>query len=183
LRSSAKRFRCVPCVIDKSAKRQVQLSRSDSARSLRDVGGTRTKVLKPREGAVFAALTDAYCSPVPALPPVGESDAVAFADELVAASPSVNRIGFRVILRLVDLAPLVRGYSGRFRLLSRAQRDEFLHGLDRSRWFLLRTAARLLKTVTLMSYYGDPEVLRKVGYDPDANLARGRALRTREGRQ
>jgi hypothetical protein len=148
-----------------------------------DTGGTRTKVLKPREAAVFAALTDAYCAPASAFPAVGDSDAVAFAGELAGASPSVNRIGFRVILRLVDLAPYVRGYRARFRALAGAQRDEFLHGLDSSRWFLLRTAARLLKTITLMSYYGDPDVLRRLGYDPDANLARGRALRTREGRQ
>jgi hypothetical protein len=96
-------------------------------------------------------------------------------------SPAVNRIGFRVILRLVDLAPLLRRRK-RFTELARAQRDEFLRGLDRSRWFLLRTAGRLLKTITMMSYYGDREVLRGLGYDPDANIARGRALRAREGR-
>jgi hypothetical protein len=128
---------------------------------------------------VFAALTDSYCAPVHR--PVGLSDATAFAQELAAVSPAVNRIGFRVILRLVDLAPFPRRRR-RFTALARAQRDEFLRGLDCSRWFILRTAGRLLKTVTMMSYYGDREVLLAIGYDPDANLARGRALRAREGR-
>ena len=128
------------------------------------------------------ALTDAYCAPVPRLPPVDRSDAATFVDGLAAASPAVNRIGFRVILRLVDLAPIVRGHGRRFTRLSRQQRDDFLHGLDRSRWFLLRVTARLLKTITLMSYYGDSGVLRAVGYDPDANLARGRRLRGGEER-
>jgi hypothetical protein len=150
---------------------------------LRDAGGTRTTGLQPREAAIFAALTDAYCAPVPSLPPVGDTDAAAFVSELAAGSPSVNRIGFRVILRLVDVAPLVRGYRMRFTALARAQRDEFLNGLDTSRWFLLRTAARLLKTITLMSYYGDPGVLREIGYDPDANATRGHDLRAKWGRQ
>jgi hypothetical protein len=139
--------------------------------------GTKKRALPPREAAIFAALTDAYCAPVPALPPVGESDAVAFADDLAAASPAVNRAGFRVILRLVDVAPFVRGYRARFRQLARAQRHDFVRGLDASRWFILRTAGRLLKTITLMSYYGDAAVLRALGYDADANLARGHRLR------
>jgi hypothetical protein len=101
--------------------------------------------------------------------------------ELAASSPPVNRIGFRVILRLVDLAPVLRRRK-RFTELSRPQRDEFLLGLDRSRWFILRTAGRLLKTITMMSYYGDRDVLCELGYDPAANISRGRALRTREGR-
>lgn len=140
------------------------------------------KRLRPREAAVFAALTDAYCAPAPVLPPVGRSDAVPFVDELAGASPPVNRIGFRLILRLVDLAPYVRGYRARFRALARSQRDEFLRGLDRSRWFILRTAGRLLKTIALMSYYGDANVLRQLGYDPEANLARARELRAKEDR-
>jgi hypothetical protein len=134
-------------------------------------------VLKPRELAVFVALTDAYCAPVPRFPSVERTDAASFVDGLAAASPPVNRIGFRVILRLVDLAPVVRGQSKRFTKLSPSQRDDFLHGLDRSRWFLLRVTARLLKTITLMSYYGDADVLRAAGYDPEANLARARRLR------
>jgi hypothetical protein len=128
------------------------------------------------------ALTDAYCAPGRALPSAGDSDAATFAGELVSASPAVNRIGFRVILRMVDLAPILGGHGKRFTRLAHAQRDQFLRGLDGSRWFLLRTAARLLKTITMMSYYGDRDVLRGMGYDPDANLARGRALRSKEGR-
>jgi hypothetical protein len=145
---------------------------------LREAGGTSRKALRPREAAIFAALTDSYCAPAR---PVGGSDATAFAEELASRAPAINRIGFRVILHLVDLAPVVRRRR-RFTELARAQRDEFLLGLDRSRWFILRTAGRLLKTITMMSYYGDLGVLRELGYDPAANLARGRALRAREGR-
>jgi hypothetical protein len=140
--------------------------------------------LKPREAAIFASLADAYCRPSQPLPEIDRSDAARFASELVSLSPRVNRLGFRLMLRLVDLAPLVmRRYRRRFNKLARRQRDEFLHGLDKSRWFLLRIASRLLKTITVVSYYGDPQVLRELGYDPAANLARARALRASEGRQ
>jgi hypothetical protein len=138
--------------------------------------------LKPREAAVFAGLADAYCAPAAPLKEVGDSDAVAFARTLVAASPRVNRIGFRVILRAVDLAPFLRGYRSRFRSLGRSERGAFLDGLDDSRWFIVRVAGRLLKTVTLMSYYGDTGVLAQLGYDPESNLQRARALRGTEGR-
>jgi hypothetical protein len=138
--------------------------------------------LKPREEVIFAGLTDAYCSPGPALPSVRDSDAVSFVNQLLAASPRINRIGFRVILRLLDVAPLLCGYRRRFCKLAASERDEFLRGLDKSRWMLLRIGARLLKTIAVMSYWGDRRVLHASGYDPDANVARARALRTREGR-
>jgi hypothetical protein len=150
---------------------------------LRDSSRTRAKALKPRDAAVFASLADAYCAPATPFPSVRESDALAFAGELVEASPRVNRAGFRVILRLLDVAPLAGRYRARFTSLTRAQREEFLRRFDESRWFMLRVTGRLLKTLALMSYYGDANTLRATGYDPDAVLARGRAVRATEGRQ
>jgi choline dehydrogenase-like flavoprotein len=132
--------------------------------------------LRPREAAVFAALADSYCAPNR---PVGQSDATSFAQELAANSPAINRIGFRVILRVVDLAPVIRRRK-RFTALARTQREEFLLGLDRSHWFLLRTAGRLLKTIAMMSYYGDRDVLCELGYDPAANITRGHAFHPKE---
>jgi hypothetical protein len=139
-------------------------------------------LLRPREAAIFAALADAYCAPAPAFPPVHEGDALVFVDGLVANSPRVNRAGLRVILRLVQVGPLLCGYRARFTRLAAVERGAFLQGLDKSRWFLLRVAARLLKTITIMSYYGDARMLRAAGYDAEANLARARSLRTMEGR-
>jgi hypothetical protein len=150
---------------------------------LRDPSGKQARrALKPREAAIFIALTDAYCGPQGAFPPIRETDAASFVNDLVAASPRINRVGFRALLRALDLAPLVRGYRRRFRRLGTVERGEFLHGLDKSRLLLLRIAARLLKTLTVMSYYGDSRVLSATGYDPDANVARGRAVRAEEGR-
>jgi hypothetical protein len=36
---------------------------------------------------------------------------------------------------------------------------------------------RLLEGIASLSYYGDDAVMRRVGYDPDANVARAREVR------
>jgi hypothetical protein len=140
------------------------------------------KALRPREAAVFAGLADAYCRPQPELPPVPETDAVAFIDALAASSRPLNRIAFKLILRGVDLTPRLSGQRARFTALGAERRAQFVQSLERSRWTLVQTLSRLLKTLTVMAYYGDPRVLGQIGYDADANLARARDLRTREGR-
>ncbi len=146
------------------------------------MGRTAAKALRPREAAVFASLTEVYCRPEPTFPSLAATDAVAFIDAFAARSRILNRIGFRVILWAVELAPLVRGYGGTFTRLAADRQAQFVRSLDRSRWQLLQVGFRLLKTLTLMSYYGDVAVLRTTGYDPEANIARGRALRRAEGR-
>jgi hypothetical protein len=125
---------------------------------------------------------EAFCGPAPPFPAVGDTDALQFIDDLAAAAPAQNRVGFRLLLRFVDVAPFLRGERARFTRLPLERRREFLHGLDKSRWLVPRVGARLLKTLSVMSYYGDSQALRASGYDPDWNVARARALREREGR-
>jgi hypothetical protein len=113
---------------------------------------------------------------------VADSDAVPFIDSLAARSRALNRIGFRLILLLVDLAPLVMRRGRRFIRLSEHQQAAFVRALERSRLLLVRTVSKLLKTLSVMAYYGDAGVLRAAGYDAAANVARARELRAREGR-
>jgi hypothetical protein len=143
--------------------------------------GRTLKSLRPREAAVFASLTETYCRPGQSFPPVANSDAVAFIDSFGARSRALNRISFRAILWAVELGPLVR-YKATFTSLAVERQAEFVRSLDRSRWPLLKIGFRLLKTLSVMSYYGDPGVLHATGYDAEANVARGRALRRAEGR-
>jgi hypothetical protein len=140
------------------------------------------KALRPREAAVFAGLTDAYCRPQPELPPVLETDAVAFIDALTAASRRLNRVGFKLILWAIELAPLASAERRRFTALDSGRRAQLVQSIDNSRWVALRTLSKLLKTLTVMAYYGDPAVLRAIGYDAGANVARARELRAREAR-
>lgn len=140
------------------------------------------KALTAREAAVFGSLVEAYCRPGPPLPPVSATDAIAFVDRLAAGSRRLNRVVFKLILRLIDVAPFVAGERARFTRLEPDRRARFVNRLDDSRLQLLPILSKLLKTLALVSYYGDLEVLRATGYDPEANVARGRALREREGR-
>jgi hypothetical protein len=144
------------------------------------------RVLSAREAAIFTSLAESYCACGPAderggFPTVEQTDAVAFIDDLTARSPRRNRVGFRALLAFADLAPLVQGYGARFRRLDTQARARFLQGLDKSRWQLLNIAAKLLKTLTMMSYYGADGALYAAGYDADAKVARGRMLRASRG--
>lgn len=64
-----------------------------------------------RERRAFARLVETVCAPVPPLPPVHETDAVAAFERWMAGAPAVNRIGARAALlllgdRTVKLEPL-----------------------------------------------------------------------------
>ena len=139
-------------------------------------------VLTPREASIFACVVDTYCAPAGALPPVRETDCAAYADRLMAASPVLNRIGFRVALRVAEVAPYVTGQRARLRRLTPERRREFALALDRSRHLPGRALGRMLKLVATLAYYGDDGVLAALGYDPEAKLALGRELRAAEGR-
>lgn len=138
--------------------------------------------LSPREASIFACLTDAVVAPEPVLPPVRNTDAVAFFDDWMARSPRVNRIGARALLYAVELAPLASGGGRRFRRLDRRRRAAWLKAVERTRMPQVRMLVKLLEGAAQLSYYGDDAVLRRVGYDPEANLRRGRELRAWEGR-
>jgi hypothetical protein len=139
-------------------------------------------VLSPREASIFACLTDTVVSPEPVLPPVRETDAVAFFDRWMARSPRVNRVALRTLLHALEVAPRLLGFGARMRRLEPARRAEYLHAIERNRIPQLRQLAKLIQGFGQLSYYGDDGVMLRIGYDADANLARGRALRARDGR-
>lgn len=64
-----------------------------------------------RERRAFARLVDIVCAPLPPLPPVHETDAVAAFERWMAGAPRVNRLAVRAALltlgdRVVGLEPL-----------------------------------------------------------------------------
>jgi hypothetical protein len=139
-------------------------------------------VLTPREASIFACLVDTVAAPEPVLPPVRETDAAFFFDRWLAASPRVNALGLRALLYALELGPLLGRGRRRFRRLPVAERARFVAAVEGSSNPHLRQLAKLVKGAAFLSYYGDDEIMRRVGYDPDANLARGRRLRDSEGR-
>lgn len=142
--------------------------------------GLRT--LTPREASIFACLVDTVAAPEPVLPPVRQTDAAYFFDRWMAASPRANALGMRALLYVLELLPLALGYGARLRRLSVASRADYLSRVESSRSQQLRQLTKLIKGAALLSYYGDDAIMRRVGYDADSNVERGRALRAAEGR-
>ena len=135
-----------------------------------------------REASIFACLTDAVVAPEPVLPPVRETDAVAFFDSWLSLSPRANRIGMRALLLAAELAPLAGGFGARLRRLDRERRSEWVRSVEDSPVGQVRMLAKLVEGIAQLAYYGNDAVLARLGYDAQANLNRGRELRAREGR-
>jgi hypothetical protein len=140
------------------------------------------RVLSGREASIFACLTDTVVAPEPVLPPVRDTDAVAFFDEWLSLLPAPNRAGMRALLWVAELAPLAQGFRARLRRLDRDARTRWLEGVERAPVTHLRLVTKLVVSAAQLSYYGNDAVLGRLGYDAEANLERGRRLRAAEGR-
>jgi hypothetical protein len=138
--------------------------------------------LAPREASIFACLVDTVAAPEPLLPPVAQTDCAFAFDRWMAASPTLNAQGMRALLLTLELLPLALGYGTRFRRLPAEERARFVEAIERSSNKRLRQLTKLLKGAAFLSYYGDDDVMRGIGYDAAANLERGRSLRLLEGR-
>jgi hypothetical protein len=135
--------------------------------------------LSAREASMFACLVDAAIAPDRAMAAVPGTDVVAFFDGYVRNAPALNAAAMRVLLYVIELAPLALGYGRRLRRLPREQRADCLDRLQRGR---LALAAEPMLAIVKLGYYGDDRVMRALGYDADAVVARGRELRREEAR-
>jgi hypothetical protein len=132
-----------------------------------------------RDASIFACLTDAVVAPAGPLPSVRETDAVAAFGRYLERSPAINRVGLRAMLLALELGPLAFGYRRGMRALSAGTRQAYLTRLESS---ALSFALVVLRSLAHVSYYGDEGVMRLLGYDATANVARGRAVRRAEAR-
>jgi hypothetical protein len=97
-----------------------------------------------RERRVFERVTEVLVAPIPPLPPVGQTDAAVAFERSLAAAPRLNAVALRVAFLLV-------GAGLRYGPL-----------------------LKLVRSLAHLHYYGDTRVMRVLGYDPDAVLARAR---------
>jgi hypothetical protein len=140
------------------------------------------RTISGREASIFACFTDAVVAPEPVLPPVRETDAVAFFDRWMGLMPRANRAGMRALLLLAELAPLV-SHGGRLRRIDRDRRGDWVRRVEASGNGHVRMLMKLMESAAQLSYYGNDQVLGRLGYDAEANLERGRRLRAAEGRE
>jgi hypothetical protein len=127
----------------------------------------------------FTAFVDTVVAPAPLLPPVEETDAARFLDEWLDRAPRLNALALRAALQALDLAPFASRHRRRFHALPQSERAAYLKRLERSR---LRVATKALKGIAFLCYYGDDGLMKRLGYDADANVARARRIRATEGR-
>lgn len=138
------------------------------------------QAIGPREASVFACFADTVVAPGDGLPQVRDTDAAFAFDAQVSAAPAANRAALRVALLGLELAPLALGFGARLRRLDRMRRTAVLARLERNP--ALAGALQALRGLAQLCYYGDVRVLAQLGYDADAVVARGRALRREEVR-
>ena len=139
-------------------------------------------VLSPREASIFACLADTVVAPEPLLPPVRDTDAVAFFDRMMGRAPRVNRVALRTLLYALETGPRLLGFGARMRSLTPERRAEYLRAIEQSRLPQLRQLGKLMQGFGQLAYYGDDQVMLRIGYDAEANIARARAVRQRDGR-
>lgn len=139
-------------------------------------------VLLPREASIFACLADTVVAPEPVLPPVRDTDAVEFFDRWMGRAPRLNRLGLRMLLYALETGPRLLGFGARMRALTPERRVEYLRTIEQNRIPQLRQLAKLMQGFGQLAYYGDDQVMVRIGYDAEANLARARAARERDGR-
>jgi hypothetical protein len=137
------------------------------------------RLLTPRAARAFEALVETVVAPGGVLPPVSRTDAVAAFGQILAASPAINRTGLRALLGVVEVGPLATADRRRFSRLAPERRLAWLQRLEHG---AAGPAFEGLVALAKLAYYGDDGVMGALGYDADANLARGRALRAAEAR-
>jgi hypothetical protein len=140
------------------------------------------RTISGREASIFACFTDAVVAPEPVLPAVRETDAVAFFDHWMGLMPRANRVGMRALLLLAEIAPIAT-HGARLRRIDRDRRGEWVLRVEHSGNGHVRMLMKLMESAAQLSYYGSDTVLGRLGYDADANLERGRALRAADGRE
>ena len=135
--------------------------------------------LSRREANIFVCVSETVVAPGEDMPRAGDTDAVAWLDETLVASPRINAIGIRALLYAVELAPWLHGFRSRLRRLDAARRAAFIEQFGRGP---LRQLLPPIRAIALFGYYGDDALMRHFGYDADAVVARGRELRRVEAR-
>src|SRR4051812_1302836 len=133
-------------------------------------GGARVSlaVLSPREASSFARLADAVAMPVAPMPEVAATDAVAGFDGWLARAPRINRLVLRAALL---------GLGVRLRAGDRGARAEALRRLATTRVPAVAHLLEALRASAAAAYYGDEDVMRRLGYDARERVRHGRAVR------
>ena len=122
-------------------------------------------VLAPVRGC-FRAMATTFVPEARDLDEHGWADADAICERLLASKPPAVRRQVVLLIRLLDLLPLLR-WGRRFTALDAERRLRFLEALQDAPLLLLRRGIWGLRTIAFMGYYGRAEAAAAVGYRAD----------------
>lgn len=125
-----------------------------------------TPVLAPVRGA-FRAVAETVVPEARALPPDEWRTLEAIVEEALAGRPPRMRRQLRLLVRMIEMAPVLR-YGRGFTALDDARRTAVLHVLQDAPLLLLRRGFWGLRTLVLMGYYARPAAAAQIGYRADA---------------
>ena len=115
---------------------------------------------------VFRALATTFVPEARDLDERAWADAEAIWERFLATRPVAVRRQLVLLIRLMDLLPLLR-WGRRFTALSPERRVRFLTALQDAPLLLLRRGIWGLRSIAFMGYYGRAEAAEAVGYRAD----------------
>ncbi len=96
----------------------------------------------------------------------GWADAETIYDRFLASRPAAVQRQVVLLVRLLELLPLLR-WGRRFTALDTDRRRRFLEALQDAPVLLLRRGIWGLRSIAFMGYYGRPEAAAAIGYRAD----------------
>ena len=121
----------------------------------------------PAVRPLFRALAQTFVPESAALDEQAWATAETIVERFLAGRPAAVRRQLRLLIRLLDLLPLLR-YGRRFRSLDAARRLRFLEAAQNAPVLLVRRGIWGLRTLAFMAYYERPGAAAEVGYRADA---------------
>jgi hypothetical protein len=121
--------------------------------------------LDEKEYCIAKAVVDALLPGGDGLPNGVDLGVVQGMDEQVWAADAALQSDFRAALVLIEHAPPLFGTLGRFTRLARAQRQELLERMLRSKREVMVQSAAGVKQMAQILYYATDSVWNAIGYD------------------
>jgi len=125
-----------------------------------------SRPLLPAVRPAFRALAATFVPEAAALDERGWTASEEIIERFLAAKPPAIRRQLVLLIRLLDLLPLLR-HGRRFRSLDAARRLRFLEAMQGAPVLLLRRGVWGLRSVAFMGYYARPEAAAAIGYRAD----------------
>ncbi|HUO52903.1 MAG TPA: gluconate 2-dehydrogenase subunit 3 family protein [Gemmatimonadaceae bacterium] len=125
-----------------------------------------SELVLPPVRAAFRAIATTVVPEAAALDENGWAEAEALVERTLAARPAAIRRQLQMLIRAIDLLPLLR-YGRRFTALDAARRTRVLLAFQDSPLLLLRRGLWGIRTLVMLGYYARPAARAAVGYRAD----------------